>query len=36
MFPPMSAADGLLISAAIGSCWAIGFLVRMIRRTAGT
>lgn len=34
-FPPLTAAEGLAISGAIGACWAIGFLVRILRKTAG-
>lgn len=34
-FPPLTAAEGTVISAAIGSCWAIGFMVRVIRKTVG-
>jgi hypothetical protein len=34
--PPLSAAEGLQISGAIAACWAIGFLVRLIRKTAGS
>jgi hypothetical protein len=32
--PPLSAAEGLQISGAIAACWAIGFLVRLVRQTA--
>jgi len=34
-FPPLTAAEGLAVSGAIGACWAIGFLVRILRRTVG-
>lgn len=33
-FPPLTAAEGTLISGSIGAVWAIGFLVRTLRSTA--
>lgn len=32
--PPMDVAEGLLISAAIASAWAVGHLIRQSRRAA--
>lgn len=34
--PPLSVEDGLLISAAIGGAWAIGFMIRQSRKTVST
>ena len=33
-FPPLSAGEGAALSGAIGACWAVGFLVRLLRQTA--
>lgn len=33
--PPLTAAQGALISGAIASVWVLGFLVREIRKTMG-
>lgn len=30
--PPLSVVDGLAISAAIGGCWAIGFVIKSARK----
>ncbi|WP_199099481.1 hypothetical protein [Dyella sp. ASV21] len=32
--PPLSAADGAVISGAIAAVWAVGYLVRISRKTA--
>lgn len=33
-FPPLTAAEGTMLSGSIGACWAIGYLVRTLRSTA--
>lgn len=35
LFPPLTAAEGLAISGAIGALWGLGLLVRIIRKTVG-
>jgi hypothetical protein len=34
-FPPLTAAQGVQISGAVAACWAVGFLVRVIRKQLG-
>jgi hypothetical protein len=34
--PPMSIADALKISGAIGACWGIGHMIRQSRRAAAS
>ncbi len=33
--PPLTAAQGFQISGAVAACWAVGFLVRVIRKQLG-
>jgi len=33
--PPLDAAEGLLISAAIVGCWSVGYMIRQARRASG-
>lgn len=35
VLPPLTATEGLQISAAVAGCWAIGFLVRVFRKQLG-
>ena len=35
LLPPLTAAEGLQISGAIAACWAVGFLVRVLRKQMG-
>lgn len=33
--PPLGVEDSLLISAAIGGAWAVGYMIRQARRASG-
>lgn len=33
--PPLDVTEALLISAAIASCWGVGFMIRQARRATG-
>lgn len=35
VFPPLSATQGVEISGAVVACWAVGFIVRVIRKQIG-
>jgi hypothetical protein len=35
LLPPLTGAQGVQISGAVALCWAVGFLVRLIRRQLG-